>query len=114
MIALDLGFRMNKFNKYRQSMRDQNLINFYNGSDEMISELLQSNWKNACIDPLHSINTFNFCAHNPNHTGFQQFVRFGKPYIKDSNGRGPAEILMDMHNIRGMRHLFDMVIGKEM
>lgn len=67
--------------------------------------------KMGAIDILHCMNLFHLCGINPQFSNFLDLKWQNVQYIKDANLMSPADYILLNDNMKGMKILFDMVLG---
>lgn len=65
----------------------------------------------GAYDCLHSMNLFHMSAINPDFQKFHELKFMNVEYLKDSNLKSPANYVLDINNMKGMKILFEMVAG---
>lgn len=117
MVVIDLGFKIGDIrNKKGLNMRDQNVHTFFHGTKEESRNILEiwSTQAMGCLDSLHQINLFNFCAQSHHCLDFLELVEFKVPYLIDSSDKTVAEYIYEKKNYQGLNSIFSMVTSKKL
>lgn len=113
-LCFDLGFEKKHLNKRKHDMRNQNLKSIHDGNLKKFADIMKPDYKMGAFDILHCMNLFHLCAINANFSEFHELRWQNVQYLKDSNLKAPADYILENNNMKGMKYLFDIVLGIEL